>query len=200
MCRACLAKPSQSNCPFSKTTTVFQISYYFLIKFCDKFSVIDQAYLRRSSLRSEEWASRYFPVNFLPPMFFLIQNIKASKFTLIQKKLNSNYLVFSSYLFMYQGVHWQIFGFIQKEFIINRNIWVPNFTLTLQGLIIRYFTSIIQGVYQQLILSPNLKDFINKVAGHPLVQGERCLHMFLTEVSNSATVIVMSIHEVSIHS
>ena len=28
-----------------------------------------------------------------------------------------------------------------------------------------------------------LKEFINKVAGHPLVQGERCLHMFLTEVT-----------------
>eukprot|EP00090_Calanus_glacialis_P035930 TRINITY_DN61277_c0_g1_i1.p1 TRINITY_DN61277_c0_g1~~TRINITY_DN61277_c0_g1_i1.p1 ORF type:complete len:162 (+),score=32.20 TRINITY_DN61277_c0_g1_i1:129-614(+) len=26
-----------------------------------------------------------------------------------------------------------------------------------------------------------LEEFINKVAGHPLVQGERCLHMFLTE-------------------
>ena len=25
------------------------------------------------------------------------------------------------------------------------------------------------------------QEFINKVAGHPLVQGERCLHMFLTE-------------------
>jgi len=26
-----------------------------------------------------------------------------------------------------------------------------------------------------------LEEFINKVAGHPLVQGERCLHIFLTE-------------------
>merc|ERR1711990_884709 len=26
-----------------------------------------------------------------------------------------------------------------------------------------------------------LEEFLNKVAGHPLVQGERCLHMFLTE-------------------
>jgi sorting nexin-3/12 len=25
------------------------------------------------------------------------------------------------------------------------------------------------------------QDFINKLAGHPLVQAERCLHMFLTE-------------------
>merc|ERR1719213_185702 len=26
-----------------------------------------------------------------------------------------------------------------------------------------------------------LEEFLNKVAGHPLVQGERCLHIFLTE-------------------
>ena len=38
---------------------------------------------------------------------------------------------------------------------------------------------------QKLILPPLLvQEFINKVAGHPLVQGERCLHMFLTEVNN----------------
>ena len=37
----------------------------------------------------------------------------------------------------------------------------------------------------QKLISPLLvQEFINKVAGHPLVQGERCLHMFLTEVNN----------------
>ena len=34
-----------------------------------------------------------------------------------------------------------------------------------------------------------LKDFINKVAGHPLVQGERCLHMFLTEVTTISNIL-----------
>ena len=37
---------------------------------------------------------------------------------------------------------------------------------------------------QKLISPLHVQEFINKVAGHPLVQGERCLHMFLTEVSN----------------
>ena len=34
-----------------------------------------------------------------------------------------------------------------------------------------------------------LKEFINKVAGHPLVQGERCLHMFLTEVTTISNIL-----------
>ena len=37
-------------------------------------------------------------------------------------------------------------------------------------------------LYQNFVLFNFLyKDFINKLAGHPLVQSERCLHMFLTE-------------------
>jgi len=40
------------------------------------------------------------------------------------------------------------------------------------------------GIFEEEFIEERrvgLEDFVNKVAGHPLVQGERCLHMFLTE-------------------
>jgi len=40
------------------------------------------------------------------------------------------------------------------------------------------------GIFEQEFIDDRmrgLEEFINKLAGHPLVQAERCLHMFLTE-------------------
>merc|ERR1719400_1089498 len=40
------------------------------------------------------------------------------------------------------------------------------------------------GIFEEEFIEERrvgLEELINKVAGHPLVQGERCLHMFLTE-------------------
>ena len=45
-----------------------------------------------------------------------------------------------------------------------------------------------------------LKDFINKVAGHPLVQGERCLHMFLTEVTTISNILKICDHSLKLFS
>ena len=45
-----------------------------------------------------------------------------------------------------------------------------------------------------------LKEFINKVAGHPLVQGERCLHMFLTEVTKISNILKTCDHTLKLFS
>lgn len=40
------------------------------------------------------------------------------------------------------------------------------------------------GIFEEEFIEERrkgLEDFINKVAGHPLVQNEKCLHMFLLE-------------------
>ena len=55
-------------------------------------------------------------------------------------------------------------GIFEVEFVDERRRGLEVKTLFLQ-------------IMKQLIP----QEFINKVAGHPLVQGERCLHMFLTE-------------------
>ena len=128
-CRTCLAKPLQNNCLSSKTTTVTR----FLIKII----LIEQASLRRSSLRSVELVSRYF----------------------MRKKVSLFILNLCP-----RGVNQQIFNYPQIMQILGTKVDV--------------------NPPQKLISPLHVQEFINKVAGHPLVQGERCLHMFLTEVNN----------------
>jgi sorting nexin-3/12 len=47
-----------------------------------------------------------------------------------------------------------------------------------------YFNTTITGIFEDEFIEDRrkgLEQFITKVAGHPLAQNEKCLHMFLQE-------------------
>ena len=60
-------------------------------------------------------------------------------------------------------------GIFETEFVEERRIGLEVW--------LEIFNIIIWEINFILIF----KEFLNKIAGHPLVQSERCLHMFLTE-------------------
>ena len=44
--------------------------------------------------------------------------------------------------------------------------------------------SFLPGIFEEEFIEERrqgIESFINKIAGHPLAQNEKCLHMFLTE-------------------
>ena len=124
----------------------------------------------------------------------LQNNCLSSKTTTVTRFFNQKYFLW--------GWYWP--GIFEEEFIEERRVGLEVFYEKKLSLFILNLCP--RGVNQQIfnysqimqilgtkvdlnppqkLISPLLvQEFINKVAGHPLVQGERCLHMFLTEVSN----------------
>ena len=70
--------------------------------------------------------------------------------------------------------------------VIGRKIGTMSVTLVRAGRIVIISRPLSQddGIFEEDFIEERrkgLEGFINKVAGHPLAQNERCLHMFLQE-------------------
>ncbi|CAO2610814.1 Sorting nexin-12 [Lemmus lemmus] len=130
---------------------------------------------RRLNSKPQDLTNAYRPPsNFLEIDIFNPQTVGCARFTSYEVRMRTNLPIFKLKESCVRR-HYSDFEWLKNELERDSKIVVP----PLPGKALKH-----EGIFEESFIEERrqgLEQFINKIAGHPLAQNERCLHMFLQE-------------------
>ncbi|KAG5673829.1 hypothetical protein PVAND_003843 [Polypedilum vanderplanki] len=168
------------NLVLETTTTCAEV---ILLKMNDDFenSSISRLHTKKQSLDDMYSApANFLEIDVLNPQTTIVQGKK--KFTDYEIRMKTNLPVFkvkeSSVRRRYSDFEW-----LRNELERDSKIIVPPLPSKAWKRQVPFFGGD-EGIFEEKFIEERRKGleiFVNKIAGHPLAQNEKCLHMFLQE-------------------